>query len=427
MTTVAIRVAGHDSPTGDLTLAWTGRQHDSIHTNLRALVADAEPNDAALDLLGFAVSIFAADRAVPRRLAPDRWTRSIEVHFPQLSPERWPTDQAGSLLRQLTGDRWTLRPYEDLRMRGRVLSNADTHLPLPADPWSVALFSGGLDSFAFRASQSTGALRYVSHQDKSQLGGLQRHLAEGVGGGSTRQFSVEVRRGGPLDYELERSTRSRSLVFIAAAAVVAVSTGGTEVIVPENGFISLNPPLVPARRGTASTRTTHPWTLHLLEDLLHAGGLGLQITNPFLGRTKGDITAIAATHADRALLAATVSCSRARARRSSKVHFGNCGYCYPCLVRRAGFVASGIPDDTTYRADPMSDPSFLRSAAGEDFRAVVTRVREPFTMRDLTSAAPLPRGAAFDALLDVIERSRLELLTMLDLGLAKEVGLAIGW
>jgi hypothetical protein len=419
-------VLGDGGPNADLQLGWTDRSQDPVRADFSELFAGNEPPDAAVDLLAIAVATYAADKAVLRGAAEDGWTRAIELHAPQLEPGRWPAPDIEQFLRHLTGDAWTFRPYGSDRLRDRVYASATKRDPQDQAS-SVALFSGGLDSFAHAASNDAPTV-YVAHKDKSGLSPLQRDLAAGIGASTAlRQFMLWVQRKDPITWEPEGSTRSRSFVFIAAALAVASALGVGRCVVPENGFISLNPPLIPGRWGTLSTRTTHPWTLHLLNELTRRGGLGVEVSNPFLTLTKGDITQLALDRGPTSLVFETISCSRARARARDRLHFGNCGYCYPCLVRRAGFLAAGVKDRGDYRADPRTDVALLGGSRADDFKAVVTGVVRPFTMRDLTAACRLPLGSDYDSLFEVIERSRLELSAMVEHKLRPAVRRAIGW
>lgn len=71
----------------------------------------------------------------------------------------------------------------------------------------------------------------------------------------------------------EISTRARSIIFYGFAALAVSVVNSSEPInlyVPENGFISLNMPLSPARIGSLSTKTTHPVFLRKLQQLFEA-------------------------------------------------------------------------------------------------------------------------------------------------------------
>lgn len=74
----------------------------------------------------------------------------------------------------------------------------------------------------------------------------QRHYATVLGGRETHmQWSHGISFSGPR----ESSTRGRSLAFYAFAVLAASRVVGSPVpvFVPENGFICINPPLVPGR------------------------------------------------------------------------------------------------------------------------------------------------------------------------------------
>ena len=62
-----------------------------------------------------------------------------------------------------------------------------------------------------------------------------------------------------------------------------------ELLIPENGFISLNIPLTPLRVGTFSTRTTHPLFISQMQDILDALGINVRLSNPYQFKTKGEM------------------------------------------------------------------------------------------------------------------------------------------
>ena len=73
---------------------------------------------------------------------------------------------------------------------------------------------------------------------------------------------------------------------------------------------------------------------------------------------------------------------------------GNCGYCFPCLIRRAALAAVGW--DTENPAwDALTNPR-LAEATGErrgaDLRAVVNGVFADRPDSDVLRNAPLPQG-----------------------------------
>jgi hypothetical protein len=150
----------------------------------------------------------------------------------------------------------------------------------------------------------------------------------------------------------EDTLRGRSFLFFALAALSADATGEEMVIhVPENGLISLNVPLDPLRVGALSTRTTHPYYMSRVNELFAGLGLRMQLHNMYGHRTKGQM---AEQCADGQFLRAnvhkTMSCSSPGKARYQKDPTNrqpkHCGFCVPCIIRRAA-IAHGCGDDKT--------------------------------------------------------------------------------
>ena len=115
------------------------------------------------------------------------------------------------------------------------------------------------------------------------------------------------------------------------------------VYIPENGFIGLNIPLTGGRKGTCSTRTTHPYFLRQFNGILEQVGIKNTITNFFAYNTKREIVGqVKDTDAFKSCYADTISCSHpclARYnKKDSKEYPVNCGYCYPCLIRKSSLL-----------------------------------------------------------------------------------------
>ena len=93
----------------------------------------------------------------------------------------------------------------------------------------------------------------------------------------------------PNDRKRENTTRTRSLLFMTMAIAAATGNNATTVTVPENGYTSLNIPLVASRGGALSTKSTHPWTFHQVNKILNHAEINVHITNPYLSITKGEL------------------------------------------------------------------------------------------------------------------------------------------
>jgi 7-cyano-7-deazaguanine synthase in queuosine biosynthesis len=225
----------------------------------------------------------------------------------------------------------------------------------------------------------------------------------------------------PLPDEHENTTRSRSLLFIALALLAASACGpNVPVWMPENAYISLNVPLTGARVGSLSTRTTHPQFIADLTSVLGAVGLTNEIRNPFENMTKGEVLARSVRNDLLARLAPrTISCAHPEANRydadPSRRRFANCGYCYPCIVRRAAMHKVGWDRGGDYLYDVLRDPRLLErgSGRGEDARAVVAMIRDRKGLSGsplaVLRSGPLPAGTNLAAVAAMHRRGSDEL------------------
>lgn len=137
---------------------------------------------------------------------------------------------------------------------------------------------------------------------------------------------------------------------LAVLATSLLTVNRPDILVPENGFISINPPLLPGRMASLSTRTTHPQFMSLLQKLFDAVGVNAQLSMPYRFKTKGEMLAECA---DQALLTsyACNSTSCGRFRTYNRTH---CGRCVPCMVRKAAIHRWGLSDTTRYKFGALS-------------------------------------------------------------------------
>jgi len=158
--------------------------------------------------------------------------------------------------------------------------------------------------------------------------------------------------------------------------------------VPENGWISLNPPLTLNRLGSLSTRTTHPWVLEEIAALWRAAGLAQELRNPYLSLTKGEMVSRCRAPELLAKLAPrTVSCARPVAGRWRRQTWQACGYCYPCLVRRAALHCLEADRGEDYGVDVLAAPETRRHRVQDrHLRALLLALQtwkeNPAEMRD---------------------------------------------
>lgn len=380
----------------------------------------AVPDGIALDFLITASLCYVIDKIVPRKSAADNWTRTFEVDFPVSDPKVWAnvTSDLETALSFLTGDIWQLSfRTADLdffrrpRRRRRVRK---LFLPKMGTATAVCLFSGGLDSL-------TGAINLLEEDAAHKVLLIGHYDAAGPRSQQASLFA-EIRKHYPLraellqtrvshkpDAALESSLRSRSLVFMALGIYAARSSGfDVPLYAPENGLIAINVPLTPSRAGSCSTRTMHPFFLERLASIL--GGLGFRnrIINPFELKTKAEcIVECFNQPLLKSLVETSVSCSHGTRRQNwIRKDSNNCGYCMPCLFRRAALHSAGLDLGRSYGIDvcegelPLDD----EGDSGDDLRAVVdflqTRKSSDEIAREISGVAPVRDIEGYTAMVE---------------------------
>lgn len=328
----------------------------------RALKRDGFAPDAATwDFVQFCLAACAADLACPRATSADGWTRVIELTVGLHEPLRWIgyEEHLANMLKLLTGDHWTIR-----LLGGGEAPPAGTGTAVPHD--CVCLLSGGLDSLV-------GGIDLVTEKRRPVFVSQLAH------DDSPRQIAYAQRLGGPYSHwqwshgitfkgQREPSTRARSLAFYAFAVLAASRLSGerVQIFVPENGFICINPPLVPGRVSSLSTKTTHPQFIAMMQTLLDGLGVKVVLELPYRFKTKGQMLEGCL---DKDLLdelaSNTTSCGRFRTYNRT-----HCGRCVPCMIRKGAFHAWGPGRDrTTYvheslaESDKSSGPDDAMAAA----------------------------------------------------------------
>ena len=372
-----------------------------------------------IDFVRIAATVFTADRSTPRRGGGSNWnSRDIGLAVPVNSPDRWRSvrDDLAALLGFLTGDSWRLKFILDHGPKEPVAN-------FVPGAERVVLVSGGADSAigALRSRQTVGPGGHilVSHVGAKNLAPIQRDVAAGaeklVPGVPQEHLQIGFRRKkrqvNGVAFPSEPSSRSRSLLFLAFGLAVA-SREGIPLWIPENGFASLNPPLGAERRGSLSTRTTHPAFLEGLSAILEAVGAQSTIFNPFIGQTKGEMFAEVAAQFGKEeaskFLSITHSCGWTGQRAFRISMRRQCGVCFGCVVRKSSFLASGIEDVTDYIV-PFSgtrlEASLQRSSIESSVRAFA---RRGIRTQDIAAMGLPPNYSSRDAF-DLCKRGLVEL------------------
>ena len=427
-----LAVAGATDPapqeTATLIVPYDAPGHPgSVKDRTRDVLAenDLSPSTLAVDFLRIATTAYVADMRLSRDDAFDGWTRNIHLNVFVSDAPLWAAnvDVLQRALRFLTGDEWSVEFRDTPESYAPPASKKKPKRTVRAS--RVALLSGGLDSFIGAVDGlESGNIAFVAHH--------------GGGGGATSRSQEQVEQVLINAYgkdavpvlqfwfappvvatgATETTTRGRSLLFIAYGLLAASAAGADRLLIPENGMISLNVPLTPARLGSFSTRTTHPYYIALLRQLFDAIGIGVALELPYRLSTKGEMLRNCVRQDVLATgLPLTMSCSHPDSNRfRAKNPHAHCGRCVPCLIRRAATHAWGGEDTTTYVAQDLKGT--IDGDSGSDLRAARIALaryeQRPPSIRDLLSAGPVPvSDDELDACLDVLRRGVAELQAFL--------------
>jgi 7-cyano-7-deazaguanine synthase in queuosine biosynthesis len=309
-----------------------------------------------LDWLETLTAIFAADMICDRGEGDLDWGRSIDLFVPVRDPEfsQSLASQLQDVFGNLTDDRLALHFVQESQPTDPPRTRANR---FPATR-GVALLSGGMDSFvgALQLLNETedDPYLFVSHSTSGAARASQDRLRPVLRGLSAASefplFTAEKRHNFPTS---EGSQRSRSLLYVGAAATAAAAMGTEDVYLNENGVLAIHLPMSEARIGSYSTRTASP---QLLDDMSALASAALErqirVRNVLLPMTKPEVARLGADLGQADVLPETTSCWSAGRTRE------HCGYCAPCIMRRISCELHGLAD-VDYRNDPFGDEVFL--------------------------------------------------------------------
>ncbi|KYG83937.1 hypothetical protein AWW67_02125 [Roseivirga seohaensis] len=393
-----------------------------------------ETDSIEFDLFLISSIIYAVDDLFARKVwSFNGWTRDFELEIPVRHTNKWASvkSEFEDMLSFLTGDLWTLT-FKPLLVSNLYLERTNRrkkYIPVfDYDQYKFAsLFSGGLDSLM-------GVINELKKLGNKEKGVLISHFDSTYSGPKTDQDQIlsKFAKHYPGRYEHIRTRvkvesklstgktvsrdlnqRSRSLLFISLGLyLIRKMPKVNELIIPENGTISLNHPLTPSRSSSLSTRTTHPFFLSSLENILLTVGVTTRLFNPFEFMTKGSMVD---KSSDKTVLMSTYKDSKSCGKRGHKYHWdnreaGQCGVCMPCIYRRAALHAK-FWDNEDFGIDLLKATAFdkLRPDIKALFDFLKTDLDNGKIKRNLLVDGNIEQSK-LDVYADVVVNSRKEII-----------------
>lgn len=299
------------------------------HVKEKLYKENVYPTEIGFDIMSLATMVYLADTRIERAVhGQDSWSREIELEIPVSNIELWEKQicTIERMLKFLTGDLWKI----ELSSRAWRFSRPDEIGEKSNKYDEVSLFSGGMDSLisTINLMEDGKNTLLISHAGEALTKNAQKNIVN--------QFDV-------LYPDVLHTWLDLWMVF-------------PRDYIPEGGndnntrsLIALNVPLDETRVGSFSTRTTHPFYLSLWNELLEGLGMNLSVKNPYWNRTKGEM---AEECKNKAVLYETMklsfSCSSPGKARWKQLSQQHCGYCVPCLIRRAAMHKAFGDDGTVY-------------------------------------------------------------------------------
>ncbi len=314
------------------------------------------------DLADLALAVHIADRFsghVPGRSA--RIQITLPVREPALFNDPATLQALCDVLYWYTEDSWSFSFTQRTKARRATERQSSFDTALMATPRTeVALWSGGLDSFAGLWQRQiqhpethyvlfgTGANLAILHRQQELL-----RLFRDVSSTQPSLVQVPLRLRTPRGTSRNRYQRTRGFVFLLLGSVCAQLEGLSVLHLYENGVGALNLPFRAAEVGTDHSRSVHPLSLLRMGNLVSCLlGASFTFVNPFLFSTKTEMCASLRGTAAEGLIAHTTSCD-SRLRHPDQPT--ECGRCSSCLLRRQAIAASGLTDQTAYATQTFAD------------------------------------------------------------------------
>ena len=358
---------------------------ESTHSEFNFYVRDeevfglfgSEIDSLHLDWIDLAIAVYVADRLSLREIEKYRnnWKRNLKLKIAVRNLGVWLCQdiqaEFKNILNFYTDDDWEfefVNLESDERMKG-----INNKVPFkPNTDLRVALFSGGLDSFAGATQQlfldNESSFMFVSGATNNRQVSLQRRQIKRLQDHyRTKEIYYKTVNFGfnwiDSDHpKEENSQRTRGFVFATLGAVTALNAGTNVLEVYENGIGAINLPYDGSQVGTMNSRGVNPMSLLRMERFIQTlTKQDFKIRNLYLFQTKGEMCQHKAVRNLADAISLTFSCDGFPVREA---HKPQCGVCTSCLLRRLSIETADLNSFdsgehfVTDLALPISSPSF---------------------------------------------------------------------
>lgn len=399
------------------------------------------------DLLEIAAYIYCADQRATRgndtlSHAGASWRRSMHFTIPVRNPEVWSGSAIQGALSKTIGflsdDTYKFtfvradQPFAENDAYFEQLSDQ------AGDIEEVALFSGGLDSFAgaIETIVTNGhRTALVGHHSSTKVFAAQKalvdHLKHAVAPGRLQYVPVNITNCGVQ--ATEHTQRTRSFLYASLAFVIARMFGKGGFTFFENGIVSINLPIAQDVLGGRATRTTHPRVIRGFAEIFSLlADEPFEVRTPYMWLTKRDIVERIVQQGFGPLITSTVSCAHPMQWTREVRH---CGVCSQCIDRRFAILsagAGGFEPESNYELDLLTGDRSLH----EELRMAVAYVKfcqtidscEPRQFDEkfpqvaaaLSFFPGLSNNSARDRIFDLHRRHAQDVLSVISAGLVSE-------
>lgn len=307
------------------------------------------------DLISIAAIAYSADTRLKRGTEKDvfrtKWKRSISVKIPVHDYDFWNSSIKNDLsdtLNYLTDDDWQFhfaQKDDSIPVQQFLFKEKIGALPKVT---TVISFSGGVDSLAATIDAISKGKKplLVSHRAAPIISARQTNLVsllrERYHDWPFPHVSMWVNRIGGKR-AVENTQRSRSFVYTCLSVVAACLLDVDDILLCDNGIVSINLPQSSQVIGAEATRSTHPKYISMVQNLLRrvSDRNELSIKNTMFSYTKKETMEIILKSGHPELLQETNSCSHTEGMTNFQPH---CGVCSQCIDRRFSSISANMEE-----------------------------------------------------------------------------------